>query len=357
MTIADLSTLTAPVSPDSPTGVSLEYDARFVEMTRLAEGTREQQYGKTVIAAQPPDWRAIHQLAIELASETRDLRLAVLLVECQTHLKGLDGLTESMTLLRDWVRDHWDDVHPQLDPDDNNDPFIRINALGRLCEPERLPSMIGRMTLVESLPHVVVTLNDVRRSRGELNATSSADSPTPMEVEAAFLAFPVAELRHRYEACQRAENALQETVDFLEQHLGTGIWETKELSSCLSACSQLFKTHLRQRLSVSDAAVKDVSGDECEPAASHDASNQWDSEDVDESIVSLSRIRVQSREEAAQALDAATRYFELHEPSSPVPLLLRRARRMINQDFVDIIRELAPDALSQARNLAGQFDD
>ncbi|WP_404309739.1 type VI secretion system protein TssA [Neorhodopirellula lusitana] len=357
MTIADLSALTDPVSSDSPSGSSLEYDSRFVEMCRLAEGTREQQYGKTVIAAQPPDWRTIHELAVEMAAETRDLRLGVLLAESLTHLKGLEGLTEAMMLLRDWVRDYWSDVHPQLDPDDNNDPFIRINALGRLCEPERLPSMIGRMTLVESLPHVVVTLNDVRRSRGETHTASGVDSPTPMEVEAAFLAMPVAELRQRFEVCQRAETALRETVEFLEQNLGTGIWETKELSACLSACSQLFKTHLKQRLSVSDVAIKNVSKDQPKPTSQGDASPDWDTGDVDESIISLSRMRVQSREEAAMALDAATKYFELHEPSSPVPLLLRRARRMINQDFVDIIRELAPDALSQAQNLAGQFDD
>ena len=121
-------------------------------------------------------------------------------------------------------------------------------------------------------------------------------------------------------------------------------------------CSLTLKEQLRRRLSVSDAVVADVSSD----AARGDdekLGSDWTYDDVDQTMSQLSRVRVESREDAAQVIDAATRYFEQHEPSSPIPLLLRRAKRLINQDFVDILRDLAPDALVQAKNLAGESED
>jgi type VI secretion system protein ImpA len=38
-------------------------------------------------------------------------------------------------------------------------------------------------------------------------------------------------------------------------------------------------------------------------------------------------------------------------------LLIRRAQRLINKSFVEIMQDLAPDSLSQIRNIAGLRDD
>lgn len=357
MSAVEPSPLAAPLSSDSPSGMNLEYDPRFVEMLRLSEGTREQQYGQTIIAAQPPDWRTIHQLASELATETRDLRIAVLLIESQTHIDGICGLADGLSLLNNWVCQFWDDVHPQLDPSDGNDPFVRINSLGRLCDPERLPAIIGRMPLVEAPPHVVVTVNDIRRSAGDSNASGSSEAPTPMEVEAAFLAMPVSDLRKQYETCQKVVNSLKSTVAFLDQTIGFGAWDTSELSGRITKCHSILKTQLRSRLSVSDAIIKDSAKDNADTPSNDDELDDWSPDEVDQSIRDIARIRVDSRDDASQVLEATIRYFEKHEPSSPVPLLLHRARRLINQDFVGILRELAPDALTQAKHLAGDIDD
>ncbi|TWU56292.1 type VI secretion system protein TssA [Rubripirellula reticaptiva] len=357
MTTDACQSFATPLSSDSPSGANLEYDARFVEMMRLSEGTREQQYGKTIIAAQPPEWRAIHQLALELATETRDLRVGVMLVESMTHIEGLNGLADGLALIRGWVCDFWDDVYPQMDASDGYDPFVRINSLGRLCEPERLLAMIGRIPLVEAPPHIVVTVNDVRRSAGEAPTTVYAERATPMEVEAAFLAMSVTELRQRYELCQRADNSLKQTIEFLEQTVGIGVWDASVLSAKIAVCRDILKTQLRRRLSVSDAIIKDVSSSRVANEPADTDSDAWSPGDVDQSIQDIARVRVESREDAAHVLEAATRYFEKHEPSSPVPLLLRRARRLINQDFVGILRELAPEALVQAKNLAGDLDE
>ena len=357
MPAISLESFLADVSAESPSGANLEYDQRFCEMSRLAEGTREQQYGNTIIAASPPDWRAIGQTAVDLAEETRDLRIAVMLIESKTHVEGLSGLAEGLELLRHWVCELWETVHPMLDEADGSDPFVRINSLGRLCESARLPSMIGRMPLVEAPPHVVVTLDDIRWSQGDMHLPAKTDRPTTMEVEAAFLSLPLGDLRQRYESSMKAEAALASTIEFLDERAGKGIWDATAVTRQLCHCTETLKEQLRQRLSASDMGVADVSLEVSGDDPKHSPAVSWDKDGVDQSITSISRIRVDTRDEAAQVIEAATRYFERHEPSSPVPLLLRRAKRLINQDFVEILRDLAPDALVQAKNLGGPDDE
>ena len=49
-------------------------------------------------------------------------------------------------------------------------------------------------------------------------------------------------------------------------------------------------------------------------------------------------------------------HYERREPSSPVPLLIKRAKRLVDKSFVDIIRDLSPDAISQVQMVSGDTD-
>ncbi|VAW53117.1 Uncharacterized protein ImpA [hydrothermal vent metagenome] len=60
-----------------------------------------------------------------------------------------------------------------------------------------------------------------------------------------------------------------------------------------------------------------------------------------------------SREDVIKALDMACNYFKQNEPSSPVPLLLQRAKRLVSMDFMDIIRDLTPAGVTQAEDIGG----
>jgi len=54
-----------------------------------------------------------------------------------------------------------------------------------------------------------------------------------------------------------------------------------------------------------------------------------------------------------ETLDRLCEYYQRNERSSPVPLLLKRARRLVNMDFMDILEDLAPAGLDQARMIQG----
>jgi type VI secretion system protein ImpA len=62
---------------------------------------------------------------------------------------------------------------------------------------------------------------------------------------------------------------------------------------------------------------------------------------------------ITTREQAVQTLDRVIEYFKRYEPSSPIPLLLARAKRLVSKSFMEIMRDLAPDGLAQAQLFGG----
>ncbi|HKM61089.1 MAG TPA: hypothetical protein VJY39_01235, partial [Acidisphaera sp.] len=58
---------------------------------------------------------------------------------------------------------------------------------------------------------------------------------------------------------------------------------------------------------------------------------------------------VDNRADALHLLDLVCRYYEQNEPSSPLPLMISRARKLADKHFLEILQDLAPDAVGQAQ--------
>ena len=63
------------------------------------------------------------------------------LVQSLLYRHGFQGLSEGLSLLRQMLEQYWGPLHPQLDPEDNNDPTIRLTALGFLSDPAVLAAV------------------------------------------------------------------------------------------------------------------------------------------------------------------------------------------------------------------------
>ncbi len=67
-------------------------------------------------------------------------------------------------------------------------------------------------------------------------------------------------------------------------------------------------------------------------------------------------VQVTSRADAQLMLEKAKQYFAQHEPSHPAPLMIDRVQKLIELNFMDIIRDLAPDGVHQLENIFGRRD-
>src|SRR5215207_3177936 len=128
MALTDLDALLNPVSAEAPCGTDLEVsgDADFLELGRLGEGKPEQQIGNTIIPASDPDWKLLQRKAAELLKRTKDLRPAVELTRSLVRTDGFPGFSKGIEILRGLVERYWDGLYPLLDPEDDNDPQMRV---------------------------------------------------------------------------------------------------------------------------------------------------------------------------------------------------------------------------------------
>jgi type VI secretion system protein ImpA len=66
---------------------------------------------------------------------------------------------------------------------------------------------------------------------------------------------------------------------------------------------------------------------------------------------------IETRADALKAIDMVCDYLERAEPTNPAQLLLRRARRLVNKNFLELVRELAPDSLGEVARIMGMSPD
>jgi type VI secretion system protein ImpA len=75
------------------------------------------------------------------------------------------------------------------------------------------------------------------------------------------------------------------------------------------------------------------------------------------SAMPLSIGGIASRDDVVRTLQRICQYYAQAEPSSPVPLILRRALRLAEMDFVQIIKEMAPEAIGEIYRIAGEKEE
>jgi type VI secretion system protein ImpA len=60
---------------------------------------------------------------------------------------------------------------------------------------------------------------------------------------------------------------------------------------------------------------------------------------------------IASRADVLRAIDAITEYYRQREPGSPVPFALRRARDWVSLDFLQVLEDIAPNSLDEAKRV------
>jgi type VI secretion system protein ImpA len=336
MATIDPGHLLRPISADSPAGEDLEYDAAFGELERAARGKEERRSGDEILPAEPPRWREVAEQASSLLDRTRDLRVTFYLTHAALNIDGIAGLTAGLRLTHGLLQSFWDTVYPQLDKDDNDDPTLRMNSIAQLAGDTVLHDLV-RVPLAESRVAGRYGLRDVRLATGELTAPENEKLPESALVDAAFMECDLEALSAIAAATREASATLESIAALLTERVGTqSVPDLDALAKELRAIQLLLEPRLAQR-------GVDVAPDGAQ-GASAAAGGQA-------ATVAIGEIR--SRDDAVRAIDNISEYFRKNEPSSPVPLLLQRAKRLVAKDFMEILRDLTPDGVSQAEAIGG----
>lgn len=344
MSIVDVDVLLQDVAADAPCGPNLEYDPAFMELEQSAIGKPEVQYGETIVPAVPPEWKVVKKQALELFGRTHDLRVAMPLARALLALHAMPGFADGVRLLERLVAERWDSVHPELDPDDGNDPTLRINSLSQLVDPSSVLREL-RDTAFVMLPGLgALTLRVLEQANGE--------APVPQgQSELAMESIQAALADVSDEALASATGAVAQALDSvlnLEARLSDHVGATQSLNldaliRQLRRMADLLGTRSPAADDAASAAVDAVdaasSGEGAEPGTgARPAAISGD---------------IASRTDVVRMLDRILAYYQRYEPSSPVPMLLERAKRLAPMSFMEVMENLAPDSLSQLNVIRG----
>jgi len=344
MSIVDVDALLAELAADAPCGPNLEYDPAFLELEQSALGKPEVQYGNTIVPATPPEWKLVKKQAIDLLARTRDLRVAMPLVRALLALHAMPGFADGVRLLDRLVSERWDSVHPQLDPDDDNDPTLRINSLAMLADAATVVRDIKETPFIQLPGLGPLSVHVLEQAAGEAPVPNGQTAIAQASIEAALGDVPAAALVEAANAVTLAHDSVVNIEVALVRQVGSShALNLDALTRQLRRMRDLLASHLPQAGNADATPDAATTGAAADGAAAASSGAPISGE-------------IGSRADVVRMLDKILAYYRRHEPSSPVPMLLERAKRLAPKSFFEIMEELAPESMGQLNMLRGPQD-
>jgi type VI secretion system protein ImpA len=313
--------LIQPLAADRPCGENLE------DTQLLASFDAFRLFGHATPLDPTPDWGEIRTRSLEALTRSKDLRLLAYLGSAVLRTDGLPAFVDTLRAASEWLNCYWGQTYPLVD----DDAVLRRNALNCFADQMAVVEGLRRLPLVSSRQHGTFSLRDLDMASGVVAAEGEA-KPDQAQIEAAFAGMPLFELRALQHNVTSALGALKSIDSKMRNEAGDDAAPRFDpLATQLSRIDRVLRTRV--------AARSDGNGSD-DSAASHEA------EPTPASVI-------RSRQEAIRALDAVAQFFRQNEPSSPIPLILERAKRLVSKDFLEVLADIAPDAIPQARAAGG----
>jgi len=340
--------LMRPVSETAPCGQTLEdtptlaaFDTYKLFGQQTAIGMRRPGQ-KEDEPPNPPDWGDMLEKSSAALSMSKDLRVLAYYGAAQLWTGGLVPFCDTLRVAAGWLGNYFDTVYPRVD----EDIYFRTNALNNFNDRLAIVDALRRTPLLSTRSTGPISLRHIELATGVIPVGKQDGVPTKEgEINAAFGAAPLAELRAQADASKQALDALAQIdaqmsavggVDATPNFDGRG--EKEKLVS------------LRHQLKRINEVVR------AQIAARPDASPSESAAAADGAAVPSALGAIRTRQDAIRALDAVITFFESTEPSSPVPLFIERAKRLIAKNFLDVLQDIVPDALNAAKAAGGIRD-
>jgi type VI secretion system protein ImpA len=315
--------LLQPVTADLPCGDNLE------DTPLLSSFDTYRVFGQPMPLDPQPQWAEIRAKSLEALARSKDIRLLAHLGTALLRTDGLGAFAETLVVASGWLQTYWAGIHPQVD----EDAILRRNALNYFADPMAVIDGVRRAPLVRSRQHGTVTLRDIDIATGQIQPGEKDLRRDESQINAAFSEMPLEELQQLQQRVADALAAVQRIDATMSERAGAeSVPDLAPLSAQLVRADRVLRSQLASR---GGATTEDAA------AGGNGAGG----------VVAVGAIK--SRQDAIRALDAVADFFRRNEPSSPIPLFVERAKRLVSKDFLEVLADVAPEALSQARAAGG----
>jgi type VI secretion system protein ImpA len=318
--------LLQPITADQPCGEALE------DTPLLASFDAFRLFGQSTPLDPPPEWGVIRSKALEALTRSKDIRLLAHLGTALLRTDGLAAFSHTLQVASQWLQTYWAGTYPLVD----EDAVLRRNALNCFADQMAVIDGLRRLPLAVSRQHGTFSLRDIDIATGQMQPSDGDSRPDENRIEAAFAEMALDNLQQLQQAVSAAIDAVKRIEATMSSEGGAeAVPGFDPLAAQLVKIDRVFRARL---------AGREGAGVAPEPAGSEPGRG-------DGHPVPIGAIK--SRQDAIRALDAVADFFRHNEPSSPIPLFLERAKRLVSKNFLEVLADIAPDALAQARSAGG----
>lgn len=350
----DFDALSRPINDEEPSGPDLEYSS-VAELDRFAAGTPGTIDPSTqeLVGAEEPNWRKVGETATELLGKTKDLRVAAWLTRAELANRGLPGLADGLKLLATLLETFWESLYPMLDRDEGDDPIERMNVLANLSpDPAQSYGSATTEALMRSLRGAVIvesrevgrfTVRDLDYVLGRMSPPAGQTAPAAALLAAAWKTGDPAANQAKRDGIQIGLAAIQAIVKLFVDHSGQRP-NLDLLQQTLRRVGEFYSTQDAE--AAAEAGDGALEGDDT--AGNDELGSAGGGGGKPPRSGGLA-----SRADAVRILQQVATFLRKAEPSSPAPMFIDRAVKLLTMDFNAIVKELMPDSRDRIEMLGG----
>lgn len=326
----EASTLVTPVAQDHPCGEDLDESQPLV----LASFDGYRLFGQMAPweKDKQPDWREIRDRALETLGKSRDLRVLANLGAAALHTEGLGAFGQTLDAAKTWLDTWWDQVYPRID----EDAILRRNALNCFADRVAVVDGLRRTPLLAHRQLGTYSIRDIEIAQGHLAPGPDEPPRDASQLDALLAALETENLTTIAGQVSAAIANFRAIEATMREHGGS------EAAPDFTGPLQLLS---RTKILLDGQLAARAPADAAGPAAEGGARQ-----------AAVRSGPIGTRDEAMKTLDAVAAFFRANEPSSPVPLFIERAKRLVGKDFLAVLEDVIPDSVAQAKSVGGVRD-
>jgi type VI secretion system protein ImpA len=333
--VIDIDSLLKPCPGTDRAGISISYGHIYDRIQELRRADEVLSAGEWQRNAKKSDWKAVIRVAQEvLATQSKDLMVALWLWEALTHQYGFSGLRDGCRVVTRLIDEYWEDLYPKIEEGD-----LEVRA-GKMEWIERVLVEWARVAPLFVGGNRAVSISDWQ-------AAENIERKNERE-RAEFLQ----EGKQDFGSIKRilvqvtSSHLKQLEVDLLDAQVAVTQFDSAlhERFQDQAPSLQMLVSTMHQGITIIQRAILVKGG----------SGKAGDGVSEQESDPKLELIRGEmnsdvllsdptDREDALQRLQSLAYFFEKTEPYSPVPYAIRRAIRWAHMPLEQWLAEVIPD--------------
>jgi type VI secretion system protein ImpA len=364
--ILDFEMLLAAIPGDNPSGESLRLTAPYDAIQEARRADDDLDQGAWVRDTKVADWPAVIKIATEaLVTKTKDLQLAVWLVEALVKHHGFPGLRDGLRLLRELQEHFWDSLYPEID---DGDLEFRAGPLEWLNE--KLPSSIRQTPVTQGMNAERYTWlhwkesrevdNLGRRDPAAMAALVGEGKITGEQFDKAVETTQLAYCQTHFEDLNETWHEYEQLAQVVDDRFGREAPGLSGIKQAITDYLALMADIGKKKGGFDSQSKPDLTQHEAEEEELGNIAGQETSGPVipPRGRSTLITFELQSRADALRQLAAVADYFRRTEPHSPVSYLVQRAVRWGEMPLEAWLQNVIHDesVLEQLRETLGLKD-